>query len=109
MAGEVHAADLLGPAGDHGHLDHREGGGVGGEDGVGTADAVELAEQGLLDLEVLDHGFDHEVAAGEIGEVGGGGDPGERGIGVGLLAAALLDLTGQRLGEAGDHGLGALE
>ena len=42
-----------------------------------SADVVELAEQLLLDGEVLDDRLDDEVAVGEVVELGGGGDPGE--------------------------------
>ena len=59
---EVDAADLVGPAGLHGHLDDREGRGVGGQDGVVAGDPVELVEQLLLDGQVLDHRLDDQVA-----------------------------------------------
>ena len=39
---------------------------------LGLAHGVELAEQLLLDGEVLDDRLDHEVAVGQVGELGGG-------------------------------------
>ena len=36
---------------------------------------VDLAEQLLLEVEVLGHRLDHELAVGEVGEVAGEGDP----------------------------------
>ena len=58
---EVDAADLVGPAGLHGQLDDRQGGGVGGQDGAVGGDPVELVEQLLLDGQVLDHRLDDQV------------------------------------------------
>ena len=46
-----------------------QGRGVGGEDGVVLADVVELAEELLLDVEVLDDRLDDEVAVGEVVQV----------------------------------------
>ena len=50
-----------------------------------------------------------EREAKEAGaDVVGGGDAGQRGVGVLLGELAPLDLLGQRLGESGDHGVGRL-
>ena len=69
---EVDAAHAVGPAGLHRHLDHGQRRRVGGEDRVVAADAVELAEEVLLGVEVLDDRLEHEVAVGELAEVGDG-------------------------------------
>ena len=100
--------DLLGPLGGHGHLDHRQGGRVGGEDGLRLEDVVEPREQLLLHGEVLDHGLEHEVAVGEGVEVVGGADPRRDLLGGGLLELAPLDLLGERLLERGHHRVGRL-
>jgi hypothetical protein len=48
--------------------------GVRREDRAGLADLVELAEDRLLQLHVLEHRFDDEVAVGEVRLLGGAGD-----------------------------------
>ena len=56
---------MIGPAGDGRDLVDVEIGGVGGEDRALLGDRVELAEDLLLDLHVLEHRLDDEVAIGE--------------------------------------------
>ena len=46
-------------------------GGVRGKDRVRLHDQVELGEDVALEIEVLGHCLDHEVALGEVREVGG--------------------------------------
>ena len=46
---------------------------VGGEDGVGPRELVELGEQGLLGVEALDDGLDDQVGLADLGEVLGDG------------------------------------
>ncbi len=41
----------------------------------GASRRIELLEDGRLGRDVLDHGLDHEVAAGERAEVGGEREP----------------------------------
>ena len=76
---------LAGVAARLGELADRQGRGVGGEDRVGGQ--VRLGAAGGLGLDggVLEDRLDHQVAAGERGVVGGGGDAGED---LGLLLRA---------------------
>ena len=62
---EVKADHLVGAQGRVAHLGDRERGGVGGEDRAAGRDLVELAEDRLLDLDLLRHRLDHEVDVGE--------------------------------------------
>ena len=67
----MHAADavaMLQRARDRGDADRR---GVGGEDAVGRDDGLELAEQLLLDLEILEHRLDDDMAGLEVVELVG--------------------------------------
>ena len=67
----------------------RQARGVGREHGVGVGDhRVELGEDVRLHALVLDDGLDHQLAIGEIGEVGGEPQP----LG-GLVALALGGFT----------------
>ena len=68
---EVHADDPLGVARGNGDLGDRQGGGVGREDGVLVDDLVELGEDVLLQVEVLRHRLDDELAVLEVVEVRG--------------------------------------
>ena len=70
------------------------------------ADAVELGEEVLLRREVLDDRLEHEVAVGELAEVGDGAHAAEHGVALGGFELAPLDLLGQRLLEPGDHRVG---
>ena len=70
---------------------HRQGAGVGGEDGLGPADAVQLGEQRLLRLQLLDDRLDHDAGAGQRGQVGGRGQAAARRLGVGGRHQPLLD------------------
>ncbi len=101
----------------------RQGGGVGAEQRVGGDDPLDLLEHLVLELRVLEDRLDHRVAAGQVGRVGGGGDPGEhlvalrpgapapghrlrqQTLGVGLPALGGLD--GDVLEQHLDPGLGA--
>ena len=97
----VHAADALAVlqrARDRGDADRR---GVGGKDGLGRDHGFELAEQLLLDLEVLEHGLDDDVAGLEVVELVGDGEIGV-GLGkVGIGQPALGDEALQRLEDRG--------
>lgn len=62
---EVHANHLvraLQPGGEAGDGQRRS---VAGEDAVGGAQGFQLAEQRLLDLQVLDDGLDHQMSIGQ--------------------------------------------
>ena len=72
---EVHADHAARAGVGGGDLGDRERGGVGGEDRVGADDLVELAEDGLLDLDRLHDRLDDEVGVGEVLHAGGEGDP----------------------------------
>ena len=67
---EVHADEALGLREAGAHLRHRQRRRVRGEDASSADDALELAEDLLLDGELLEHRLDHEVAAGEALVVG---------------------------------------
>ncbi len=58
---------------------------------------VELVEQVLLDPEVLDDRLEHEVAVGQLREVGHGPETGEGRAGIVFLELAAIDLFGERL------------
>jgi hypothetical protein len=64
--------------------------GVRGEDRPGLDEAVERLEQLQLDVELLDRGLDHDVAAGQILEPRRSGDPREDGVLVGRGHLALV-------------------
>ena len=66
----MHADHVLRTARSRGDLVDVEVGGVRRQDGARLGDAVELAEDLLLELHVLEHGFDDQVALGERFEVG---------------------------------------
>jgi hypothetical protein len=61
----VHADDPVGPAGGRAELGDGDGRRVGGEDGFGLRQLVELPEDFGLDFEFFRHGLDDEVGAGE--------------------------------------------
>ena len=103
---EVDAADLVRSTGLHRHLDDGKGRRVRGEDRRVATDAVELGEEVLLGCEVLDDRLQHEVALGELAEVGHRADPTEHRGALGVLEAALLDLAPERLLEPRDHRVG---
>ena len=90
---EVHPDHALGPLGRLRDLGHGERGGVRGENRVGRAHALELREQFPLRLELLDDRLDHEVAPGEVGELGRRPQPPECGVALGRVEPALLDRT----------------
>ena len=75
--------------------------GVGGEDRVRLQQRLRLGVGFGLDLAVLEHRFDDEVAILQHVVVGGGADARQDGVAVGLLGAALLDqVVDHRLGVA---------
>ena len=78
----MHAHDLVGPLGSLGDEADGDGRGVGSEDGVRRL-ALDIADDGVLDGEVLEHGLDHYVGVPHAAVVGGAGDQSQ-----GLVALA---------------------
>src|SRR5690606_24320549 len=76
-------------------LRDRQRGGVGGEDRVGAADGVEGREQVLLDLEILEHRFDDDLAIAERFDAVDDLDAPQRRFGGVGGHPALLDLAPQ--------------
>ena len=66
----VHPDDALRGLRRLGDLRDRERRRIRGEDGRRRDDPVQLGEELPLDVEVLEGGFDHEPARGELGQVG---------------------------------------
>ena len=90
---EVHADDPSGRRRGGCDLGHRERRGVRGEDGVRAADPLELGEELPLRLELLDDRLDHDVAVGEVAELGRQREPAHGGISLDLLEQSLLGLA----------------
>ena len=82
-----------------GDLGDRERRGVGRKDGVGAADPVELGEELPLRGQLLDDRLDHEVAAGQVVEVGGEREPRDRIVARALLELSLLDLAREEVAD----------
>ena len=93
---EVHAADALGPLHPGGDRGHRERGGVGGQDRLGSADAGELREQLALQLQVLGSSLDHQLAAGQVLQPRRCAKAGRCGLGLGLRPPAAVGSLHQR-------------
>lgn len=86
---EVHANHLvraLQPGGEAGDGQRRS---VAGEDAVGGAQGFQLAEQRLLDLQVLDNGLDHQASIGQGFEGVYRAQPGAYGFPFGSLHLAF--------------------
>ena len=58
---EVHPDEPVLPLGRRGDGGDRDGGGVGGQDSLALADLVQLGKDALLDVQILDGGFHHQV------------------------------------------------
>ena len=76
---------------------------------VRPADALELGEELLLRRELLDDRLDHEVAVGEVGEVGRQREPADRGVARGLLELSLLHLAREEVRDPVARALAELE
>ena len=61
------AAEVVGEAFDN--FRDRQTAGIGGDDGAGLANLLDLAQQAALDLEIFDDGFDDPVDIGELVEI----------------------------------------
>ncbi len=94
-----HILRTLGLLGD---LVHIERGGVGGDDGAGLGDLVELGEDLLLQRHVLEHGLDDQVVAAEVLQLDGRRQAAHALLGLRLGCAAALDVGFQRVPDAGD-------
>ncbi len=88
---EVEPDRAIGPGGGGGHLDDRQRRGVGREDRVRRTELVELHEHRVLDFDVLDDGLDHDVAIGEVAELGRAAHARERRLAVRRGHLLLLD------------------
>ncbi len=88
--------------GDGGDLVDVEGGGVGGDDGAGLGDLVELGEDLLLQRHVLEHRLDDEVGLAEILELQRRGELRHALLGLRLGGAAALHVGIERVLDAGD-------
>ena len=91
----MHADDALRPFRRRRDLGNGQRGGVCREDRVGLRDAIELREQLALELELLEHRFDDEIAVREVGEIGGQRQASRCSVAVRLGEPALLDAPGQ--------------
>ena len=106
---EVHADDALRPRRGGRDLGDGERRGVRREHGVGPADPVELGEELPLRLELLDDRLDHEVAVGEVVELGRQRQPPDRRVARALLQLPLLDLAREEVRDPAARLLGQLE
>ena len=95
----MHPDDAAGRRRRRRDLGDRERGGVRREDGVGPADPLELGEELPLRLELLDDRLDHEVAVGEVLELGRQREPADRLVARRLLQLPLLDLARQEVAD----------
>jgi hypothetical protein len=98
---EMHADDLVGPAGGDRDLGDRQRAGVGREDRRGLAHRVQLAEDLLLEVEVLGYRLDHEVDVAQVTQADGEGDARQQRVPVRGGQLAALD---RALGGAGQLG-----
>ena len=82
VGAEPGAAEIVGEA--FGNFADGQAAGVGGDDGAGLADGFDFAQQGALEVEIFDDGFDDPVDFGEllqiIFEIADGDEAGERRI-----------------------------
>ncbi len=104
---EVHADDLPRAAGVGGQARDGYGAGVAGEDGVIGRDIVELLDYVGLEILVLGHRLDDEVAALGGLEVGGRVDTLERRVLRRLVYDLFLDLAAHVLVDTGEKPLWA--
>ena len=101
----MHADELVGPLGGRGDGRDGDGGGIGGQNGLGLADLIQLGEDGLLDVQVLDGGLYHQIGIRSQVQVGGKSDLAGNGGLAGLVQLALGHLLVQALVQTGLTGL----
>ncbi len=106
---EVHADDTPGQTRRGADLGHRQGRGVGGQDGVLGDHAVEPLEELALERELLDDRLDDQLALLDVGQVGGEGHPAEQ-LGLFVLRhlAAPYRTAGRLLDMLPAHGQGVV-
>ena len=76
--------------------------GVAGEDRVGRTEFIEPFQERLLVRQALENRFGDEIALpGQLRQIGGGGDPGQRLLGPRLADQFALDEELQRVGDVG--------
>ena len=102
----MHADELVGALGGRGNGGDGDGRSVGGQDGLGLAQAVQLGKDVLLDLQVLDGGLNHQVGVRSGGQIGGEAHVSQD---VGLLGLVHLALGNQLLQPLVQAGLGSLD
>ena len=85
-----------------------QGRGVGGENALGLADLVQLAEGGLLHAHVLKGGLHDQVAVGAQVLLQARGDGGHDAVGLGLVHLALFHQLGIALLDLGLAAVGPL-
>ncbi len=92
----MQADEKLGPLGRHRQLGDGERRGVAGDQRAGLEHGVERGEGFLLELDVFDDRFDHQVAVGELGQLGDPVQAAAGGLALGR-GEALLDRLVERL------------
>ena len=86
----MHADNAFRPRGGRSDLVHIQIAGVAGQDGAGLGNLVELAENVHLDRHILEHGFDDQIAIGQIVHVQRRGQPAHAGFDLFHAETALL-------------------
>ena len=93
------ADELFGPDTGLGQIRDRQGRGIGGENTIGANGGFDLCRHLGLDIGILKHGLNHQIAARKRGVIGGGGDARQNlGLLVGRHLAALDALVQDPLG-----------
>jgi hypothetical protein len=92
----VHAEHGLGAARHFGDLRDRDRRGVRGEHAGGLHALLDIEQDSALELEVLEHGFDHEVAVFEAAVRLCAGHPAHHSLGLEAAQTLALDVFGQQ-------------
>ena len=87
----MQADDVFRALGEAGDLVQVQGGGVGGENGAGFADFVQLFEHRLLYAHFFEHGFDDQIDIAQVVIGQRWGDQCHLGFGIVFAHAAFLD------------------
>ena len=90
-------------------LGHGQRRGVRREDRIGSDDRLELPEELVLDRELFERGFDHDVTAGEIGQLVRQREPRDCGVPRVRRERPLLDLARQEVRDPVARLLGACD
>ena len=91
----MHAHDTLRTRRGLGDLGHGERRRVRREQGVEPGDAIELCEDLTLQIQLLEHGFDHEIAIRQVGQLRCQPETAERLVSLVLRETPLLDAARQ--------------